>query len=151
MSKTRIVILHMKEIIYTAIFVGLGILLLVLLVIMFVPKDDDSQVSSDDVAKYKAGVYNSQIALNNAILNLEVVVDRDQIKSVRFVNLDDSVTTSYPLIEPAMNYIREQIENNVPIEDIVLKDDSKYTQTVILDKISETLEKADTAPTAATK
>lgn len=140
----------MKEIIYTAIFVGLGILLLILLVIMFVPKDEDSQANADDVAKYKAGVYNSQIALNNATLNLEVIIDRDQIKSVRFVNLDDSVTTSYPLIEPAMNYIREQIENNVPIEDIVLKDDSKYTQTVILDKINEALEKANSAPTAAT-
>ena len=33
MSRTRIVIFQMKEIIYTAVFVGLGILLLVLLML----------------------------------------------------------------------------------------------------------------------
>ena len=34
-SKTKIVVLRMKEIIYTAIFIGLGILLLLLLLVMF--------------------------------------------------------------------------------------------------------------------
>ena len=37
-SKTKIVVLHMKEIIYTAVFVVLGILLIVLLAFMFSPK-----------------------------------------------------------------------------------------------------------------
>ena len=39
-SKTKIIVLHMKEIIYTAVFAALGILLIVLLVIMF--RQDDS-------------------------------------------------------------------------------------------------------------
>lgn len=34
-SKTRIVVLHMKEVIYTAIFLVLGLLMIVLLLIMF--------------------------------------------------------------------------------------------------------------------
>ena len=37
-SKTKIVVLRMKEIIYTAIFIGLGILLITLFFIMFRPK-----------------------------------------------------------------------------------------------------------------
>ena len=36
-SKTKIIVLHMKEIIYTAIFAALGILLIILLVVMFRP------------------------------------------------------------------------------------------------------------------
>lgn len=36
-SKTKIVVLHMKEIIYTAVFAALAILLIVLLVVMFKP------------------------------------------------------------------------------------------------------------------
>ena len=44
MPKTRIVILRMREVIYTAIFVGLGILLLIILFFMFWPgKDRGSQ------------------------------------------------------------------------------------------------------------
>ena len=37
MAKTKIVVIQMKELIYTAIFAGLGILLIVLLIIMFLP------------------------------------------------------------------------------------------------------------------
>ena len=37
-SKTRIVVLHMKEIIYTAIFAVLAIVLILLLIFMFLPK-----------------------------------------------------------------------------------------------------------------
>ena len=36
-SKTKIVVLRMKEIIYTAIFIGFGILLILLLLVMFRP------------------------------------------------------------------------------------------------------------------
>ena len=36
-SKTKIVVLHLKELIYTGIFVVLGILFLLLLIIMFLP------------------------------------------------------------------------------------------------------------------
>lgn len=36
-SRTRIVVLHMKEIIYTAIFAALAILLIILLIVMFRP------------------------------------------------------------------------------------------------------------------
>ena len=38
-SKTKIVVLHLKELIYTGIFALLGILFIILLIIMFVPKD----------------------------------------------------------------------------------------------------------------
>ena len=46
-AKTKIVVLHMKELIYTAIFVGLGILLVMLLLFMFLPKiDKDKSVET---------------------------------------------------------------------------------------------------------
>ena len=46
MSRTRIVILQLKEIIYTAIFVGFGILLLILLFFMFLPNKDSKKNDS---------------------------------------------------------------------------------------------------------
>ncbi|BBF44078.1 hypothetical protein lbkm_2766 [Lachnospiraceae bacterium KM106-2] len=141
MSKTRIVIIQLKEIIYTAIFVGLGILLILLLIFMFLPGKDDTTAKGDS-AKYKAGVYTTQIKLNNTDLNLEVVVDKNHINSVRFVNLDNSVTTMYPLIKPALESITTQLYNDVDVKDVTLSDDSKYTQTMILESIEKTLQKA---------
>ena len=40
-SKTKIVVLHMKEVIYTVVFVVLGILLILLLTFMFLPNDEN--------------------------------------------------------------------------------------------------------------
>lgn len=42
-SKTKIVVLHMKEIIYTTIFAALGILLILLLLFMFRPGRGDAK------------------------------------------------------------------------------------------------------------
>ncbi len=42
-SKTKIVVLRMKEIIYTAIFIGLGLLLIALLLIMFPSWKEDTE------------------------------------------------------------------------------------------------------------
>ena len=38
-SKTKIVVLHMKEIIYTTIFAVLAVVLILLLIFMFFPKE----------------------------------------------------------------------------------------------------------------
>ncbi|MDO5293577.1 MAG: hypothetical protein Q4F05_12615 [bacterium] len=141
MSKTKIVVLHLKEIIYTAIFVGLGILLILLLVFMFLPKNTDS-TSDNDAPIYKPGVYTSQMTLNNATLNLEVVVDKNHVNSVKFVNLDKDVTTMYPLVEPALEDIASQLYLDVPVDEILISDSSKYTSVKILDTIKDTLEKA---------
>lgn len=54
-SKTKIIVLHMKEIIYTAVFAALGILLIILLIVMFRPGGKDK--SADAKKQYTPGVY----------------------------------------------------------------------------------------------
>lgn len=140
MSKTKIVVIQKKELIYTGIFVGLGILLLILLAIMFLPKNNAK--TAETMAQYQPGVYSTQFTLNDTIFNMEVVVDENHINSVSFVNIDDSVSTMYPLLEPALEEIEKQLCNNVPISDVVVSENSKYTETLLLDVISSTLDKA---------
>ena len=91
-SKTKIVVLRMKEIIYTAIFIGLGILLITLFLIMFHPKKDAAQTASDSV-QYIPGVYTASLVLGSQNVNVEVAVDADHINSISFSPLSDSVAT----------------------------------------------------------
>ena len=42
-SKTKIVVLHVRELIYTGIFAILGILFLILLIIMFLPGNKEKK------------------------------------------------------------------------------------------------------------
>lgn len=144
MSKTKIIIIQLKEIIYTAIFVGLGILLILLLIFMFFPKKDiqTSRLQPNE-KKYTAGVYNSMITLNNTALNLEVIVDENTIHSVRIVNVDQSITTMFPLLAPSLKQLEKQLCNGTDIDHIKLSKQSKYTQTLLLDAIRSTLQKAE--------
>ena len=151
MSRTRIVILQVKELIYTAIFVALGILLLILLFVMFWPgkeKKTSSATTSTAVEqeassnKYKSGVYTSEFSLGDSTINIQVTLDSDRVKAVELVNLDDSVATMYPLLKPAVEDISNQLSQNVSPDEVVLSDDSQYTQQMILDTISGILDEA---------
>lgn len=138
-SKTKIVVLHMKEIIYTVIFAVLAVLLVLFLIFMFGPghKKDASESAS-----YVPGVYTSGITLNNMELEVEVTVDEHRINSIRFVNLSETVTTMFPLIQPAIEEIAEQIYETQSLENISCSEESPYTSRVILDAIETALKKA---------
>ena len=158
MSRTRIVIFQMKEIIYTAVFVGLGILLLVLLFFMFWPgKGKDSAGTSSPAAisgskksaptssgKYIAGVYSSELTLGESKINLRVSLDKDRVKSVEVVNLKESVETMYPLIKPAVKEISDQLAQDIAPDQVVLSDDSPYTSQLILDTVCQVMNEAST-------
>ena len=138
-SKTKIVVLHMKEIIYTAVFATLAVILIVLLLFMFLPKNRGTSIHEE---KYMPGVYTSTVTLNNTALEVEVTVDESHINSIRFSNLDESVTTMFPLIQPAIEDIAEQIYETQSLEGITLSEQTPYTSQVILETIAETVEKA---------
>ena len=139
-SRTKIIVLHMKEIIYTAIFAALGILLIILLVIMFRPGGESGQKNTEQ--QYTPGTYTSSLMLNNTNLEVEVSVDEDRISSIRFSNLDDTVQAMFPLLQPAIEDIAEQVYETQSLDDITLSDETPYTSQVILDAIKEAVNKA---------
>ena len=144
--KTKIVVLHVKELIYTGIFAILGILFIVLLIIMFLPESEDnsavSTMTQPTVNSYIPGVYTTSLILNDNIVEIEVTVDENNINSIRLVNLDEAVTTMYPLIQPSFEELAEQIITNQSLDNITYSDDSKYTSMVLLNAITSSLDKA---------
>lgn len=141
-SKTKIVVLHMKEIVYTAIFAVLAIVLIILLIFMFRPK---SQETNAEAEKYVPGVYTSTVTLNNTALEVEVTVDESHINSIRFSNLDETVTTMYPLIQPTIEDIAEQVYEKQSLDNIEYSEEYPYTSQILTNAIDEALEKAITA------
>ncbi len=138
-SKTKILVLHMKEIIYTAIFIVLGILLIILLTFMFFPKQNKS---TNAQVQYTPGVYTSSVTLNHMELEVEVSVDASHINAIRFCNLEDSIATMYPMMQPTMEYLAEQICESQSLEGISYYNDSPYTSKVLLNAIEKALNKA---------
>ena len=143
MSRIRIVILQMREIIYTAVFVGLGILLLIILFFMFWPdgKDENKeQADNGKTAVYEAGVYSKQMTVGDSVINLQVVLDEEQVKSVEMINLDDTVSAMYPLMKPSVESISNQLASGVSLDEVVLSDEGQYTEKMILNEVDSVLD-----------
>ena len=145
-SKTKIVVLHVKELIYTGIFAVLGILFIILLIIMFLPKDEKketmSTVTQTTTNSYVPGVYTTSLILNDNVVEIEVTVDEKNINSIRLINLDEAVATMFPLLEPSFDSLANQILQNQSLEGITYADDNKYTSMVLLNAIKTSLGKA---------
>lgn len=142
-SKTKIVVLRMKEIIYTAIFIGLGILLILLLLVMFRPGKDSTPASANT---YIPGVYTSAITLGAQEINVEVTVDANRITAITMTPLSDAVETMYPLMQPTLSNLTDQILSTQSLEKLTYPEETRYTSQVLLNAVRKALKKA--APTA---
>ncbi|MGI6094676.1 MAG: hypothetical protein ACOYBL_04505 [Lachnospiraceae bacterium] len=140
-SKTKIVVLHMKEVIYTAIFLILAVSLAAVLFVMFGSKEA-KETANMSASLYTAGVYTTPITLNGNTFNVEVTVDSDHINSIALTNLSETTTAMYPLMQPTLEEISSQIYVTQSLEGITYTDDNKYTSMLLLDAISSALEKA---------
>lgn len=165
-AKTKIVVLHMKELIYTGVFAALGILLIVMLIIMFMPKDKEDTPQSPDVppqteesgaattssqSAYIPGIYTTELVLGGQTIDVEVIVGQEAITSIRLVNLSESVTTMYPLLEPTLESICSQVYETQSLENITYTAESKYTSLVLLEAIRNSLSKAQPEESSASE
>lgn len=139
-SKTHIIILHMKEIIYTIIFAVLALVLVFLLVYMFGHKKDETTMAP--AAEYNPGIYTSTIVLGDSQVDVAVTVDKDHINSVSFVDLKESVKTMYPLLETCIEDISKQLSDNVPLNQVAYSTSNQYTVSILLEAINSALQKA---------
>ncbi len=111
-SKTKILVLKLKEIIYTLIFVVLGIILIVLLFLIFTGKSKKNH-SAPPAAQ-----------------------------TISLVNTSESVATMYPLISSSLSDIASQVVKNNSTDKVTYSSDSKYTSIVLIKAINDALEKA---------
>lgn len=151
-AKTKIMVVKMREIIYTVLFLALAVLLVVLLVRMFTSGSsgqtnsasgpDTRAAAYTDDARYIAGVYTTPVTLGDSTVDVEVIVDENHINAIRLVNLSETTTAMYPLVSPSLDTIAQQICQNQSLENITCPESNKYTAQVLLNAISQALRQA---------
>lgn len=140
-SKTKIIIMKKRELIYTAIFAALGITLLVLLFLMFRPQENTSSRTAQTSA-YVPGVYSTPVTLNNNVMDLQVIVDSDHINGIQLVNLSEAAAAMFPLMQPTLDKIAVQICETQSTKDIYYESSSQYTSQMLLQAIEQALKTA---------
>lgn len=141
-AKTRIWVFHMKELIYTAVFIVLGIFLLLLMIFMF-SGSSEQEAAAEVPSRYTAGVYTASMILGGNSVEIAVTVDEDYISSIEFRQLDETVSAMYPLMEPSLESLSEQICASQSLENISYSEDSQYTSLMLLSAIQTALSKAE--------
>lgn len=137
-AKTKIIVVKAKELIYTALFICLGLILILLCIFMFAPEKKSKTTS----ATYTPGVYTSTVTLGETALDVAVSVDENQITSVSLENLTESVSAMYPLLQPSLDGINSQLENISSIDDLEITGENHYTTMVLQQAIKNALKKA---------
>lgn len=141
-SKTRIIILQMKAIIYTILFIVFALIMIFLFIYMFFIKNQANTNDSPSAPTYTPGVYTASIHLGENPINLQVTVDDNHVESISLSPLAESVTAMYPLLSSCLDNINAQITSGVAPENVVYDENSQYTASVLLDAISFALDKA---------
>ena len=158
-AKTKLVVLRMTELVLTGAFVALGVLIIVLLFLLLMPNKSgpeepvqenpaESTPSSTDVSGsasgvlYIPGIYTTELVLGGQAVDVEVIVDKDSISSLRLMHPGDAIATMYPLLQPTLDDICSQVFEYQSLDQITYGQDNKYTSLVLIQAIQNSLDKA---------
>ena len=163
-SKTKIVVLRSKELVYALVLLVVSVLIIVVAVSLFMPSEHDdptesapaqnadentSEESSDPddsttgmLDTYVPGIYASTLMLGSANVELQIAVDRNHINSITLSNIDESVATLYPLVGPTLSELSNAILSAQSIDNINFTEENRYTSMLLMQTITATLDKA---------
>ncbi len=140
-ANTKIFVFKAKELIYTAIFLVLGILFLLLLIFMFLPKQDTGK-NPEPVMDYISGVYTSSIYLGGSPVDVKINISKDKITSISLSGLSPQTEALYPLLTSTVDKINSQLTQIHSIEELHLDSESPYMNTLLKQAMENALSKA---------
>ena len=91
---------------------------------------------------YIPGIYTTELILGSETVNVEVIVSDHAITSLSLADPDETLTTMYPLLQPTMDSLSEQICETQDLSQVTYSSESRYTSLVLLEAIKASLEKA---------
>jgi uncharacterized protein with FMN-binding domain len=106
MSGARIFVLHKKDLIRMGVIVLIG---LALVITAFVLLLSGSRKDEAAATRFNPGTYSSTIILNNEPLHVRVTVSENEILSIYMTDMAEIQRVFYPLFEPQMQNLAEEI------------------------------------------
>jgi uncharacterized protein with FMN-binding domain len=128
-------VFKLKEVIYTALFAIVGLILLIMLIHHFIPK------KTEPVMFYQAGTYITSIALDHTKVNVAVTLKDNEITSIELIDCDEIAKTMYPLLESSVSYLNDEI-TRTQSTDIKPNPEAVETTQLLLQGIEHALAQA---------
>ena len=110
-------------------------------------EDVSTGAVADTGNTYIPGIYTTELILGSETVNVEVIVNDHAITSLCLADPDETLTTMYPLLEPTMDSLSEQICETQDLSQVTYSAETRYTSLVLLEAVKASLEKAKPSAT----
>ena len=161
MGGTKIFVLQMKDVIKLALFALFGLALIILLVLIFIPRQAQEEGNipaarpmpanqpaayyrvppSAATARYIPGTYISSIVIHDRPVDIKVTVTEDSITAIEMSELYESQRLLYPLFETLMERVTDDILF-YQTADIVIHNDFPVTTSILQQAVASALYQA---------
>jgi len=111
MGGTKIFVLSMKDVIRVGVIALVGLVLVILALVFLLPGRRGAAEPEEPGAtsRFIPGTYASTIILNDEPLHVRVTVSENEILSIYMTDMADLQRVFYPLFEPRMRDLAEEI------------------------------------------
>lgn len=136
MGSTKFVVVKARELVKTAVFAILGVIIIVGLITFFLHMGDD-----ENTGMYRDGTYYGEMETGGEVTEIAVVIQNGEIADVSVEETTEAVAVFYPLLETAVEEVGQRIVESQSLTAEVSPENA-YSAQLVLDAVAECLEKA---------
>ena len=137
MGSTKFVVVKAKELIKTAVFAVLGVIILVGLITFFLRMGDE-----ENTGMYRDGTYYGEMELGGEITEIAVEIKNGEIADVSMEEPAEAVAVFYPLLETAAEEVGQAVVATQSLT-VEVEPENAHSAQLILDTIAECLQQAE--------
>lgn len=137
MGSTKFVVVKAKELIKTAVFAVLGVIIIVGLITFFLHMGDE-----ENTGMYRDGTYYGEMKVGGEVTEIAVEIRDGQIADISMEEPVEAVTVFYPLLETAAEEVGQAVVATQSLT-VEVEPENAHSAQLILDTVAKCLEKAE--------
>lgn len=137
MGSTKFVVVKAKELIKTAVFAVLGVIIIVGLITFFLHMGDE-----ENTGMYRDGTYYGEMKVGGEVTEIAVEIRDGQIADISMEEPAEAVTVFYPLLETAAEEVGQAVVATQSLT-VEVEPENAHSAQLILDTVAKCLEKAE--------
>ena len=136
MGSTKFVVVKAKELIRTAVFTVLGVIIIVGLITFFLHMGDN-----ESTGMYRDGTYYGEMETGGEVTEIAVEIKKGEIADVSMEVPTEEVAVFYPLLEETAELVGQAVVESQDLT-VEVAPENTHSAQLVLDAVAECLEKA---------
>ncbi|MBQ7758833.1 FMN-binding protein [Anaerotignum sp.] len=137
MGGTKFVVVKAKELIKTAIFAVLGVIIIVGLITFFLNMGKD-----EGTGQYRDGTYYGEMNVGDETAEIAVKIEDGEIADISMEEPTETVSVFYPLLETAAEEVGQAVVASQSLT-VEVDPENTHTSQLVLDAVAECLAEAE--------